>query len=750
MSAVSFFHSVSLGELPPPPPRDCFGRGSLIEEVAGFAENLEPVALIGAGGIGKTSIALTVLHHNRIRERFGENRRFIRCDQLPASRPHFLARLSKVIGAGIENPEDLTLLRPSLSSKESLIILDNAESVLDPKGTGAREIYSVVDELCRFKNICLLITSRITTVPPYCKRPEIPTLSMDAACDIFYCIYSNHGRSDIINDLLYRLDFHALSITLLATTASHNGWDHDRLAEEWDTQRAQVLQTVYNESLAATIELSLCSPTFLGLGTNARDLLGVISFFPQGVNEKKINWLFPTITNRKYLFDAFCLLSLTHRSNGFVTMLAPIRDYLGPQDPRLSPLLCTTRDHYFTRLSVDADPDSPGSGEGRWIVSEDVNIEHLLDVFTSFDPNSGDAWDACYYFMIHLVWHKPRQITLRSKIEALPDDHPFKPKCLSQLAQLFGQAGDYVEQKRLLTHSLELERRGKNDSHVAATLRRLSDANRLLHLFGEGIEQAKEALEISERIGDTIEQAWCLKDIANLLSSDEQTVAAEDAASRAIDLIMEKRQEYLLSELHQILGDIHHSMGKITKAVHHFDTALKIATPFNWHFSLFWTHYALAGLYGDEGKLDDQNVHIERAKSHAVDGALQYELGRATRMQAEVWYEQLRLEDAESEALHSVEIFEKIGAAEGAMYSKELLQKVEGAMKQRSTPLPGELLETIPLVCLLTSTCCRTPSSTLINAAQSAGHGSSGYPIHTLGLHPSSARTFSIVLPHLP
>ena len=694
--------SVPLGESPPPPPRACFGRDELIERIVDFAENFEPIALIGAGGIGKTSIALAVLHHDRVKDRFGDYRRFIRCDQFPTSRVNFLAQLSRIVGAGIENPEDLAPLRSFLSSRDMILFLDNAESILDPQGTDSRDIYLIVEELSRFGNICLGITSRISTVPPHCKRLMVPALSMGSACDIFYTICSNGGRLDIISNLVRKLDFHPLSITLLATTASHNMWDYDRLAKEWDTHRVQVLQTDHNESLAATIELSLASPTFCQLipssnfhilfdspsfsqlipslmfriiPPSARELLRVVAFFPQGIDEKNLDWLFPTIPDRKIIFDKFCVLSLTHRNDGFITMLAPMRDYLRPQHPTSSPLLRMTKDRYFARLSVDVDPNKPGFEDTRWITSEDVNVEHLLDVFTSVDMDALDVWDACGHFINHLYWHKPRQTMLTPKIGGLPDDHHSKAECLFQLSKLFGSTGNHAEKKRLLTHTLALERRLGNRSRVARTLRLLSDVNRVLGFLKEGIQLAEEASEIYKRLGNTLGQAYCLYDLAHSLLGNQQLSAAEEAALRTIDLLPEKGQDFLLCQSHHVLGEIYRCKGEKEKAIDRFEAALGIASPSNWQGTLFWIHYDLAMLFFIEGELEDANTHIERAKSNAVNDA--YTLGRALNAQARIRYRECRVEEASSTASCAMEIFEGLGATQGVEDCRKLLRKIE-------------------------------------------------------------------------
>lgn len=79
--------------------------------------------------------------------------------------------------------------------------------------------------------LSLCITSRISMTPSDCDSLSAPTFSMDPACDTFYQTYRRCERSDSVEDILKRLDFHPLSITLLATVAHQNKWDTNGLSE---------------------------------------------------------------------------------------------------------------------------------------------------------------------------------------------------------------------------------------------------------------------------------------------------------------------------------------------------------------------------------------------------------------------------------------------------------------------------------------------------------------------------------------
>ena len=338
-----------------------------------------------------------------------------------------------------------------------------------------------------------------------------------------------------------------------------------------------------------------------------------------------------------------------------------------------------------------------------------MNVEHLLDVFTSVDRDSKNVWDACADFMGHLYWHKPRLVVLGPKIEALPDDHPSKAQCLGGLSLLFYLLRNWVEFKRLLTHTLKLWRERGDDYQVAQTLTYLSDANRYMGPCKEGIQPAKEASDIFERLGDMAKQAKCLIHLAYALLDDGQLDAAEEAAFRALDLLPEKGEKFLVCGSHRVLGAIYDPKGDTEKAIHHYEVALEIASSLNMVRQLFWVHYTLAELFFGEGRLDEAQAHIEHAKPHVINNA--YHLGRVMELQANLWYKQSMFEKSKLEASRAADIYERFGAAQDLGRCRGFLQRIDEKMNNPvisdksdvgesgvdELDIDGELLEMLPL-----------------------------------------------------
>jgi len=108
-------------------PRARFVRVRSIEEVIAAVENFVPFALIGVGGIGKTFVALTVLHHIDFSTVMGSQ-----LSQLSVRGHRCRSRKCRIYRP----------IPEFLLSRNTLLILDGAETILDPQANGSEGPYS--------------------------------------------------------------------------------------------------------------------------------------------------------------------------------------------------------------------------------------------------------------------------------------------------------------------------------------------------------------------------------------------------------------------------------------------------------------------------------------------------------------------------------------------------------------------------------------------------------------------------------
>ena len=144
----------------------------------------------------------------------------------------------------------------------------------------------------------------------------------------------------------------------------------------------------------------------------------------------------------------------------------------------------------------------------------------------------------------------------------------------------------------------------------------------------------EEALEIFDQLGEVKGQVRCLNQLVWLFLYRLQIGASGKTALRVVDLLSEKGQELPVCDLHQTLGITYQYEGENEKAIHHFETALRLASTYNGRDEQFWIHHHLANLFYKEEDFVNADAHIEQANSHAIDYA--HKRGCAMQMQTKV------------------------------------------------------------------------------------------------------------------
>jgi GTPase SAR1 family protein len=149
----------------PSKPKVFHGRDSELEGIIQIL-GLQPVriAILGGGGMGKTSLARAVLHHPDAVEKFGQ-RFFVSAEAVTTS-----IELAALIAlhVGLNPRKDLTkpVVQFFARKSPSLLILDNLETVWEPIQSrgGIEEFLSMLTDI---EHLTLIVCPALALAFPY-------------------------------------------------------------------------------------------------------------------------------------------------------------------------------------------------------------------------------------------------------------------------------------------------------------------------------------------------------------------------------------------------------------------------------------------------------------------------------------------------------------------------------------------------------------------------------------------------------
>ncbi|KAJ7187289.1 P-loop containing nucleoside triphosphate hydrolase protein, partial [Mycena filopes] len=355
MYSGSFTSSTSISMLPAST-QIFHGRESELADILKlFNQGTPRIAILGAGGMGKTSLAKAVLHEATIAGRYTQYRFFIPCDKAGSK-----VELAALIGAhlGLKPGMDMTraVLQYLRQNPPSLLVLDNLETVWEPVEL-RKEIEEFLSLLTDIITLSLMVTMRGAERPSKVQwtRPfllPLRPLAQDAAQKVFWDIADDGHMPDEINQVLQLTDNVPLAICLLAHLVDVEGCS--TVLSRWQTEKTSVISDGHDKrsNMELSISISLSSPRITSI-PDARDLLSLMGILPDGLSDAELRQAKFPLRNILGCKDALVRTALAYiDEHKRLKVLVPIREYMQkllPATNRLiKPLLC----HFQELLEV--------------------------------------------------------------------------------------------------------------------------------------------------------------------------------------------------------------------------------------------------------------------------------------------------------------------------------------------------------------------------------------------------------------
>ncbi|KAJ7205427.1 hypothetical protein GGX14DRAFT_367937, partial [Mycena pura] len=646
-----------------------FGRSKEVEQVVNLLLYHEPacVAIVGTGGIGKTSIALASIDHPSIQKHFLTQRFFLSCEATSTS-DSLAQALLDLFGLLIDSshprsPSDtLVLYLQSLTSR-CLLCLDNFET---PWDSDKDQVELLLARIVAVQHLTLVITSRNSDRPRGIKWSElkpIQPLTLEAAIETWDAISYNHDDFSIL--LIQAVEGIPLAVTLLAQLAQVDS--SEALWASWNSELTKFIKSDGSEnrqnSLDLSIQLSIQSPR-LRACTGALDFFVVLCMLPQGMPELRISDFevaFGTdFTGLRSVIRVLKQCSLAYARDGFLCVLSPIRQYTQAHQ-ELSTLLTRNLFLKMTKLYLNLIPADP------------YNLLHLVKDIDFEIGNITAVLDMClteeqvvieetihFSVVCRALGSYDTRLLSKSAMVAHKYNPSLEGRCFYEQGVTHGQFGKLCDAEQALQSALVIHKQQANKLGQANDLLELGKIYIMLNQLEDAEKALMSALDFHNDINDTFGQANDLQWLGILHIRVNQLDDAEKSLQSALDLYKQVNARHGEADVLYHLGKLYMRLGQLEDAETTLQSALELDKQVNSKVREANNLKELGVLYMMLNRLDDAEEALQSALN--LHRQSDTKLGEANDLdQLGKLYTRLhRLEDAEKVLKSALDLHKQV------------------------------------------------------------------------------------------
>ncbi|KZS91615.1 TPR-like protein [Sistotremastrum niveocremeum HHB9708] len=603
--------NISLGDLPPAP-QVFFGRTSIVDDLINqiCVSEQTNVAILGAGGIGKTSVALSLLHSPIVVALFDQRRCFISCEA-SGNRDALLVTISQAIGLESSSSIEAIIRRLTHPNRPTLLVLDNLETPWEPLET-RQEIENLLSTLKR--------PLGIKWTRPFLS--PLPNLDMKSSQEIFVAISDVPEDDEYLPRLLQLLDCVPLAITLIANLAQHTSCDE--LFHRWKEERTGML------SLSLRSERIIREP-------KALKVLQILSLLPDGVG---LDDLPAMMRDPEGLHPALSTLRQTSliyedRPSCRLKALSPIREYLQLQLPIDAEDLSAVQIYHF-ELAKTADV-LKDKDKISTVHSQVGNISTVLIHSLKGDNPSIEAIETVLKIVNFSYMSSLSKELMTLAISAARRIGASKLEGDCIVANYVIDPEDiFLSKERLLraiTIFRELDSDQEIDLSIALALTYLGDCHRRLSYTNDAVACLSEAIEIYVKWGQHQRQVNAMRTIARAYEEKAQVQHAMSVITQALKLGQKHELPVATAHCYIRLGQIYTARCLYPSIEDCFKKAAELLEPIFGQTSVAYGMYLIyvGELYYTQGRLDQ----AEKASSRAYQ--IYLKLGRTDFMSDADW-----------------------------------------------------------------------------------------------------------------